>query len=55
MRRGHEVFGHGYRWEEYFKMDREAEREAIRKAVEFHHPDHGTASVGMVHPVRAER
>ena len=32
--RGHEVFGHGYRWEEYYKMDREAEREAIRKAVE---------------------
>ena len=34
VRRGHEVFGHGYRWEEYYKMDREAEREAIRKAVE---------------------
>jgi peptidoglycan/xylan/chitin deacetylase (PgdA/CDA1 family) len=34
VRRGHEVCGHGYRWEEYFKMDREAEREAIRKAVE---------------------
>ena len=34
VRRGHEVFGHGYRWEEYFKMDRDAEREAIRKAVE---------------------
>ncbi|MCZ6635822.1 MAG: allantoinase PuuE [bacterium] len=33
VRRGHEVFGHGYRWEEYFKMDREAEREAIRKTV----------------------
>ena len=34
VRRGHEVFGHGYRWEEYFKMDRDAEREAIRKTVE---------------------
>jgi allantoinase len=34
VRRGHEVFGHGYRWEEYYKMDRETEREAIRKAVE---------------------
>ena len=34
VRRGHEVFGHGYRWEEYYKMDRNAEREAIRKAVE---------------------
>ena len=34
VRRGHEVFGHGYRWEEYYRMDRDAEREAIRKAVE---------------------
>ena len=34
VRRGHEVFGHGYRWEEYFKMGRDAEREAIRKTVE---------------------
>ena len=28
------MFGHGYRWEEYYKMDRHTEREAIRKAVE---------------------
>ena len=34
VRRGHEVFGHGYRWEEYFRMDREQEREAIRNTVE---------------------
>ena len=34
VRGGHEVFGHGYRWEESFKMDREAEQEAIRKAVD---------------------
>ncbi|MDP6455656.1 MAG: polysaccharide deacetylase family protein [SAR202 cluster bacterium] len=34
VRRGHEVFGHGYRWEEYYKMDRDTEREAIRKAIE---------------------
>jgi len=34
VRRGHEVFGHGYRWEEDYKMDRDTEREAIRKAVE---------------------
>ena len=33
-RRGHEVMGHGNRWEEYYKMDRETEREAIRSAVE---------------------
>ena len=33
MRRGHEVMGHGNRWEEYYKMDRDAERVAIRQAV----------------------
>ena len=33
VRRGHEVMGHGNRWEEYYKMDRDAEREAIRQAV----------------------
>ena len=34
VRRGHEVMGHGNRWEEYFRMDRDAEREAIKQAVE---------------------
>jgi len=34
VRRGHEIFGHGYRWEEHFKMGEEEEREAIRKTVE---------------------
>ena len=34
VRRGHEVMGHGNRWEEYFKMDRETERAAISNAVE---------------------
>ena len=34
VRRGHEVMGHGNRWEEYFKMDRETERKAISNAVE---------------------
>lgn len=33
-RRGHEPAGHGYRWEEYHKMNREQEREAIHKAVD---------------------
>ena len=32
--RGHEVCGHGYRWEEYHLMDREAERHAIGKTIE---------------------
>ena len=31
--RGHEVCGHGYRWEEYHLMEREQEREAISKTV----------------------
>ena len=34
IRRGHEIMGHGYRWEEYYKMDRDTERAAITKAVE---------------------
>ena len=34
VRRGHEVMGHGNRWEEYYKMDRDSEREAIQQAVE---------------------
>ena len=34
VRRGHEVMGHGNRWEEYYKMDIDSEREAIRQAVE---------------------
>ena len=33
VRRGHEVMGHGNRWEEYYRMGRDAEREAIRQAV----------------------
>jgi len=33
VRRGHEVMGHGNRWEEYYKMDRETERRAIHDAV----------------------
>ena len=34
VRLGHEVMGHGNRWEEYYKMDRDQERAAIRDAVE---------------------
>lgn len=33
VRRGHEVCGHGYRWEESYRMSREEEREALHKAV----------------------
>ena len=34
IRLGHEVMGHGNRWEEYYKMDRDSERKAIKQAVE---------------------
>ena len=33
VKRGHEVCGHGYRWEEYHLMEREEERLAIEKTV----------------------
>ena len=33
-RRGHEVMGHGYRWENYWDMTREQEKERIRMCVE---------------------
>ena len=32
--RGDEVAGHGYRWSNHFEMNRDEEREAIRRAVE---------------------
>ncbi len=30
---GHEMISHGYRWEEYFRMSREAERERIQQTI----------------------
>jgi allantoinase len=33
VRRGHDICGHGERWEESFRMDREAERAALQRAV----------------------
>ena len=33
VRRGHDILGHGYRWEESYKMDRETEREAMHRAI----------------------
>ena len=32
--RGHEVCGHGYRWEEYHSADEDYERDSIRKTVQ---------------------
>ena len=34
VRRGHEMMGHGNRWEEYYAMDKDTERAAIHNAVE---------------------
>ena len=34
IKRGHEVDGHGYRWEEYYLMDMESELKAIKDTVE---------------------
>ena len=45
-RRGHDICGHGYRWVEAFKMDREAEREDIRKTVEVIHRVAGQRPLG---------
>ena len=34
VERGHEVCGHGYRWQEYHSMDRDSELDSIRRTVE---------------------
>ena len=46
VRRGHEVFGHGYRWEEYYLMDIESEREAIHRTIESLERTTGVKPVG---------
>ena len=33
VERGHEICGHGYRWEEYHSMDRDSEKESILKTI----------------------
>ncbi len=46
IRRGHEVVGHGYRWEEYYLMDIDAEREAIHRTIESLERTTGVKPVG---------
>ena len=46
IRRGHEVVGHGYRWEEYYLMDIESEREAIQRTIESLERTTGVKPVG---------
>ena len=52
---GHEVCGHGYRWEEYHLMDRDSEREAIAKTIDSLERTTGSAFRGLVHPLRTQR
>ena len=52
---GHEVFGHGYRWEEYYRMSRGGGAGGNRAGGGVHQANHGGASAWVVHPVRAER
>lgn len=54
IRRGHEVMGHGNSWEEYYRMDRDTEREAIKQAVESITRTTGAAAFGLVHPLRPQ-
>ena len=46
VRRGHEVVGHGYCWEEYYLMDIESEREAIHRTIESLERTTGVKPVG---------
>ena len=46
IRRGHEVVGHGYRWEEYYLMDIESEKEAIHRTIESLERTTGVKPVG---------
>ena len=46
VRRGHEVVGHGYRWEEYYLMDIESEREAIHRTIDSLERTTGVKPVG---------
>ena len=46
VERGHEVCGHGYRWQEYHSMDRDSELDSIRKTVESLERTTGVRPVG---------
>ena len=46
VERGHEVCGHGYRWQEYHSMDRDSELDSIRRTVESHERTTGVRPVG---------
>ena len=43
---GHEICGHGYRWEEYHNKSRDEEAEAIRKTIESLQATTGVRPVG---------
>ncbi len=53
--RGHEVCGHGYRWEEYHSAHEDYERESIRRTVESLERTTGVRPYRVVHPLRPQR
>ena len=55
VERGHEVCGHGYRWEEYHNKTREEEGRSHPQDGGVADRDYGRAAGGMVHAVWAER
>ena len=46
VERGHEVCGHGYRWQEYHSMDRDSELDSIRRTVDSLERTTGVRPVG---------
>jgi len=46
VKRGHEICSHGYRWIEHYTLTKQAEREAIKKAVKLITDITGTRPVG---------
>ena len=46
VERGHEICGHGYRWQEYHSMDRDSELDSIRRTVESLERTTGVRPVG---------
>ena len=46
VERGHEICGHGYRWQEYHSMDRDTELDSIRRTVESLERTTGVRPVG---------
>ena len=55
VRRGHEVMGHGNRWEEYYKMDPGRGTAGHPRGRGIHRAFLWGAAAGLVHPIRPQR